>query len=53
MREAFLVLSTLARRAGVSEDGILAAHGQFFDGNWEIKAAFSTLILLAEMRKPG
>lgn len=53
MREAFLALSVAARRAGVSDDDIFAAHGQFFDANVEIKTAVSALILLAHIRRPG
>lgn len=49
MIDAFVALSTLARRAGVSDDDIFATHGQFFDGNVETKSAFSAAILLAEI----
>lgn len=50
MRAAFVRLSDLARMAGVDEDTITVLHGQFFDGNVTIKAAFRVLLLLAEIR---
>lgn len=51
MLDAFVDLSTLARRAGVPEIEISAAHGQFFDGNVAIKDAFRVVILLALIRR--
>lgn len=50
MRAAFVRLSDLARMAGVDEDTITALHGQFFDGNVAVKAAFRVVLLLAETR---
>lgn len=50
MREAFLAVSTLARQAGASEDEITRAHGLFFDGNVQVKAAFSAAVILAAIR---
>lgn len=38
MRDAFVELSDLARRAGVDEDRISELHGRFFDGNVAVKA---------------
>lgn len=52
MLEAFLDLSTLARRAGVDEEDVRQTHGQFFDGNVEIKKSFRVVVLLAEIRMP-
>lgn len=52
MINAFVKVSNLARRVGVNEDDITAAHGQFFDGNAETKSAFHVLALLVEIRKP-
>lgn len=51
MLDAFVDLSTLARRAGVPEIEISATHGQFFDGNVAIKEAFRVVILLALIRR--
>lgn len=39
MRDAFVELSDLARRAGVDEDRISELHGRFFDGNVAVKTA--------------
>lgn len=50
MREAFLAVSTLARHAGADEDKITQAHGLFFDGNVQVKAAFSAAVILAAIR---
>lgn len=52
MRNAFVELSDLARRAGVDEDRISGIHGQFFDGNVAVKEAFAAAVLLAEVRAP-
>lgn len=51
MLDAFVELSTLARKAGVPELDISATHGQFFDGNVAIKQAFRVVVLLAEVRR--
>lgn len=52
MIDAFVELSTLARRAGVTEDEITPVHGRFFDGNVQAKRAFNILLLLAEVWRP-
>lgn len=39
MRDAFVELSDLARRAGVDEGRISEIHGRFFDGNVTVKMA--------------
>lgn len=52
MINAFVELSTLARRAGVTEDEITPVHGRFFDGNVQAKRAFNILLLLAEVWRP-
>jgi hypothetical protein len=49
MLEAFVKLSALARRAGADEDDISETHGQFFDGNVEVKESFRAAVLLAEV----
>lgn len=49
MIDAFVKVSDLARRAGVEEDVILAAHGQFFDGNVEVKDSFRVAAMLARV----
>lgn len=41
MIDAFVELSTLARRAGVTEDEITPVHGRFFNGNVQAKRAFN------------
>lgn len=51
MIAAFAELSDLARRAGVPEVDISSIHGQFFDGNSSVKAAFRVVVLLAETRR--
>lgn len=51
MLEAFLALSTAARRSGIDEDEISRLHSQFFDGNVEVKRAFRAAILLSEIRR--
>lgn len=53
MIDAFVALSDAARRAGVDEDAISQLHGRFFDGNVAVKAAFSTVVLIAEVRGPA
>lgn len=45
---AFADLTTLALRAGVTWDSISRLHGEFFDGNVEMKRAFEVVVLLAE-----
>lgn len=50
MIDAFTRVSDLARRAGVGEGEISAAHGRFFDGNVEAKDAFRVAALLARVR---
>lgn len=52
MIDAFVRVSDLGRRAGVDEDVITAAHGQFFDGNVRIKDVFRVLCLLLEVWRP-
>lgn len=52
MIDAFVDLSTLARRAGVGEDEITPLHGRFFDGNVQVKRTFNVLMLLAEVWRP-
>lgn len=52
MIDAFVDLSTLARRAGVTEDELTAVHGRFFDGNVEVRRAFGPLLLLLELWRP-
>jgi hypothetical protein len=52
MIDAFVDLSTLARRAGVTEDEITEVHGRFFDGNVETKRAWGVLNLLLEVWRP-
>lgn len=49
MIEAFVMISDLARRAGVDEDLITEAHGRFFDGHVDIKDAFVVAVFLAEV----
>jgi hypothetical protein len=51
MIEAFGIISTIARRAGViTEEEVLALHGQFFNGNVAIKEAFNVAAILARIR---
>ncbi len=50
MIEAFVVISDLARRAGVDEDRITEAHGRFFDGHVDTKDAFAVAAFWAEIR---
>lgn len=50
MIDAFVKISDLARKAGVDEDEISMIHGEFFDGNVEIKVAFGGVMLLAQIR---
>jgi hypothetical protein len=50
MITAFVLVSDLARRAGVDEDSIDAAHGEFFDGNVSIKDAFEVVLFKAAVR---
>lgn len=50
MLDAFVELSTLARNAGVPERVISMTHGQFFDGNVQVKEAFRVAVLLASIR---
>lgn len=52
MIDAFVELSTLARRLGVAEDELTPVHGRFFDGNVQTKRAFNILLLLAEVWQP-
>jgi hypothetical protein len=47
MLAAFVELSDLARRAGVSDLDISLAHVQFFDGNVAVKETFRVYVLLA------
>ncbi len=49
MIEAFVVISDLARRAGVDDDQITEAHGRFFDGNVDVKDAFAVAAFWAEL----
>ncbi len=44
MRDAFVNVSDLARRAGVDEDAISELHGEFFDGNVEVQDAVQALL---------
>ena len=53
MLDAFVELSTLARRAGVPELEISMTHGQFFDGNLMVKEVFRVCLLLAMIREPS
>lgn len=43
MRNAFVELSDAARRLGIDEDFIQHVHGEFFDGNVEVKDAVREL----------
>ena len=51
MIDAFVRLSDTARRAGIDEGDISAAHGQFFDGNVETKSAFGAVAILARIQE--
>ncbi len=43
MRDAFVAVCDLARRAGVDEDVITGLQGKFFDGNVEVREAVKAL----------
>lgn len=51
MLSAFVELSDWARQAGIDEDRLTELHGQFFDGNVEVKAAFGAAVLLVEIHQ--
>ena len=46
MIDAFVKVSDRARRAGVDEGWISEMHGQFFDGNVQVKSSFGASVLL-------
>jgi hypothetical protein len=49
MIAAFGELTTLALRAGMDEGVVTALHGQFFNGNVDVKCAWRVALLLAEI----
>ena len=49
MRNSFAGLSGLARLNGADEEVIAELHGQFFDGNEQLKAQVGKLALLARL----
>lgn len=49
MIRAFVDLTMEAMRAGVGEDVISELHGEFFDGNVGVKAAFAAVVLVREV----
>lgn len=52
MINAFADLTTLATRAGAHHDSITALHGQFFDGNVDVKDAWTTSAFTTWLRDP-
>lgn len=53
MIDAYVALTMLALRAGADEDAVTALHGEFFDGNVEVKDAWTTAEFCAWLRRHG